>query len=415
MAVIVPKEVGYRRVVRTMPLVAIVAFLIGACAPLAAAPSPRPSPAAVPTTAPAPILTAAPSETVAPTPTPSPPPTLPLTGAQPTAVRFVDPVRGWIGTDDGILATADGGTTWERQLAAGSITKIWAYDRTRAWALAGLSALYRTEDGSHWTPVAQLPFPLIVDLHVVDPLVLFAIGAAPAPDGPAPAQRFGRLMRSDDGGATWQVAGTRTLWSVCFDTPTSGIGADGKQVFRTQDAGRSWTLLAELQVADNGPWYPSLACVDSRNARVQVTEPKVGLGNAAWLVFRTTDSGASWSLEYRQGYMLGSITPPNTPDLGSYPSLIGTLTRARTWFLTCTPAANVQELRVADPQGAVLSTEQAPFVSCARDASFTDERHGWAVATIYQLNGTQTTSSRVLMRTTDGRTWDRVYPAIVRS
>src|SRR5260370_3103082 len=129
---------------RAMGLLSFV-LIAAACLPQpqSIAPTPSPSPSPVPTETP----------TASPAPTPSP--TATPTGAAPTAVRFADPLRGWLGTDDGILGTTNADATWDRQLTSGSITKLWSYDATHAWALAGLSDLYRTVDGTHWLPAVR--------------------------------------------------------------------------------------------------------------------------------------------------------------------------------------------------------------------------------------------------------------------
>src|SRR5205823_517164 len=198
----------------------------------------------------------------------------------------------------------------------------WSYDDTRAWAIDSANSLYRTTDGSHWTPVVPKPNPPIAELDVFSPEILFAIGLSPA-TAPAPSLRTGNVMRSDNGGVTWQVVGTHTMWSVCFDTPTDGIGAEAKQIFRTADGGRSWFVIATLAINDDGPyWYPTVACPNGTNVRLQVTEPNAAAGHAPYLVFRTNDAGRTWSLEFREVHTLGSTTPPNTPNLGTYPSML---------------------------------------------------------------------------------------------
>jgi photosystem II stability/assembly factor-like uncharacterized protein len=364
-------------------------LLVAACAPQAIVPTPSPSRTPEPT--------ATPSATATPTPSPTPTPT----GAAPTAVRFIDPLRGWIGTDDGILWTKDGGTTWDRQLTAGSITRIWAYDQAHAWALAGLSALYRTQDGSHWTPVVPLPFPLIVDLDVFSPDLVFAIGVAPTPDGPAPARRIGNVMRSEDGGATWQVVGTHTMWSVCFDTPTDGIGAEAKQLFRTGDGGRSWFPIATLAINDDGPyWYPTVACPNGTNVRLQVTEPNAAAGHAPYLVYRTTDAGRTWTLEFREAYTLGTTTPPNTPQLGTLPSMFGAFAGGRTWFITCTPALDTQEFLMLGPTGETLARGPMPIPGCARSGQVIDQTH------VVAISGG---SASVMVTDNGGATWRAIY------
>jgi len=93
---------AYRRGMRTATLLATVGLLIGACVPGAITPSASPVP---PTpTAPQPTAaTSAPSPTLNPSPTPA--------GAAPTAVRFIDPLHGWLGTQEGLFGTKDGGAT----------------------------------------------------------------------------------------------------------------------------------------------------------------------------------------------------------------------------------------------------------------------------------------------------------------
>jgi hypothetical protein len=144
---------------------------------------------------------------------------------------------------------------------------------------------------------------------------------------------------------------------------------------------------------------------------VQITEPYAALSHVPYLVFRTTDAGRSWTLEYREGYTLGSTTPLGTPALGSYPSLMGALRDGTTWVLTCSPPTDVQDLVVLDRAGAVLDRQKAPFIACAHDASAVDARHVWAIDTEYRLEGTQVASRTRLMRTMDGgRTWSRADP-----
>jgi photosystem II stability/assembly factor-like uncharacterized protein len=369
------------------------ALVVAACEPYAIAPSAAPA-SATPTLPSTPPATAAatPSPTLSPSPTP--------TGAAPTAVRFIDALHGWVGTDDGIVGTADGGATWDRQLTAGSITKLWAYDWTHAWALAGVGTLYRTRDGSHWTAVLQPPTPPIAEIDAFSPDLLWAIGV-PAAAGPQPAQRIGNVMRSVDGGATWQMVGTHTMWSVCFDTATDGIGAEGKQVFRTADAGRTWFAIATLAINDDGPyWYPTLACPNGTNVRLQVIEPNAALGHAPYLVYRTNDAGRTWVLEFREGYTLGTTTPPNTPSLGTYPSIFGAFTGGQTWFITCSPPTDSQEFLVLGPSGETLARGPVPIAGCARAGQVLDQAHVVAVSGA---------SASVIASDNGGGTWRTIY------
>ncbi len=368
------------------------AIVVSACTQLAVPPSANPSRIASP---------AATLSTAIPSPSPTLSPSSTPTGATPTAVRFSDPLHGWVGTQDGIFGTKDGGTTWDRQLTGGSITTIWSYDTTHAWALASDNALYRTQDGLHWTPIEPQPYPPIAELDAFTADLLWAIGVVPA-TGPQPAQVFGNVMRSVDGGATWQVVGTHTMWSVCFETPTEGLGAEGKQLFRTSDAGRTWTPTVQLPINDDGPyWYPTLTCPNGTNFRVQVTEPNSAAGHAPYLVFRTNTGGSSWLLEFREGYTLGTTTPPNTPQLGTFPSIMASnLAGGRTWFITCSPGANALEFLLLGPTGNTLARGPVPIADCALDGQVIDLTHVVVVAG----------STGAVIATNDaGATWRTIY------
>ena len=376
-----------------MRKVALLTFVLiaAACLPKPQSIEPTPSPSPTPT----------PTDATTQSPIPTPSPTATPAGAAPTAVRFADPLRGWLGTDDGILGTTNGGATWDRQLTSGSITRLWSYDATHAWALAGLSDLYRTTDGAHWLPTVPSVFPLIADLDVLSPDLLWAIGVLRTPGGLSPSQTVGNVMRSTDGGASWQVVGTHTMWSVCFDTPTDGIGAEGKQIFRTADAGRTWFPIATLAINDDGPyWYPYLGCPNGTNDRVQVTEPNAAAGHAPYLVYRTNDAGRTWTLEFREAYTLGTTTPPNTPKLGTFPSMFGALAGGRTWFVTCSPGADELEFLLLGAAGESLARGPVPIRDCARSAQLIDEAHIVAIS-----GGT----ASVLATDNGGGTWHAIY------
>lgn len=367
-----------------------------------------------------PIATASPSTTIPVSATPtrslvpsatrsssSPTPSALPSGVQPSSLTFADRTHGWLGVEDGIFGTADGGSTWDRQLGAGRIAHLWSLDATHAWAVGADRSLYRTTDGTHWVGVLGFT-AAFSELHFLTPMQGWATVSTLSTT--PPLSSTGSVYATTDGGATWHAVNTRSITTACFFNATAGIGADGNQIFKTSDAGRSWLPIATLELDDQSPWFPSLVCASQMTMRVQATAARVGLGHAAYVVFRSVDGGATWTQEYREGYTLG-LTEPRVAGLGSYPSLLGTLPAKHTWVITCSPPAEVQDFLVLDAGGAVIARSKAPFVGCARDASFVDERYGWAIATAYQLDGTQLRAQGIVMRTEDGaQTWSRVYP-----
>jgi photosystem II stability/assembly factor-like uncharacterized protein len=334
----------------------------------------------------------------APTATPS------LGREHPTAVAFADRTHGWLGTASGIFATTDGGRTWARQLSDAPVHRLWALDAGHAWALAGADyQIVRTTDGQAWHAVPAT-IPPIVDLQFATPTAGWAIAMPRVTSGARP-QPSATLLGSTDGGLIWRPITDRSISSVCFVNETDGWGADGKRVFKTNDGGHTWSQLVDLAIGDQGPWYPTIRCAGPANARVQITEPYAALSHAPYLVFRTSDAGRTWLLEYREGYTLGSTTPQDTPELGSYPSLFGTFADGRTWFVSCTPPVEKQSYLVARPTGEIDVRGTIPSSTCVADARFVDALHGWVLAVEYAAAGPRT----LLLSTADGgQTWARL-------
>ena len=328
-------------------------------------------------------------------------------GPSPSTVAFIDANAGWLGVEDGILGTKDSGQTWTRELTGPDIRRIWGIDASHAWALAADDRVYRTQDGMQWTALPPTT-PPIVELDFVSPLLGWAIAAAPLaqPIG-RPQARAGTLLGTIDGGEVWRQITSQSLWSVCLLDPQRGYGANGKTIYRTNDAGRTWLALSTVTINDDGPWYPQLSCADEQNIRVQITEPYAALSHVPYVVFATTDGARSWKMEYVEGYTLGTVIGLPASGLGSYPSLFGTLHDGTTWILTCSPPADAQQFLILDAAGRTITRQAVPFVACARSASFADATHGWAIVTSYAPDR----SMNVVVRSTDrARSWSVVYP-----
>jgi photosystem II stability/assembly factor-like uncharacterized protein len=104
-----------------------------------------------------------------------------------TAIRMVSLERGWaVGHGGVVLATADGGATWTRQLDGRRLGALLAtaYTGRARDARPGLREQLETLG----TEGADLSF---LDVHFEDERTGFAVGA------------FNLVVRTDDGGATW--------------------------------------------------------------------------------------------------------------------------------------------------------------------------------------------------------------------
>ena len=358
-------------------LVAVLLIIVAGVALLYALRAQVPSTATSSTSSPTPTASSSVASSPTPIPTVAPSPASQKDAA--TAVRFADARRGWVGAAGGIYGTTDGGATWFQQLSTVQIVWIRSVDPTHAWAQSLNGTFYRTIDGARWDAVPAST-PPVNEVFFIGPLVGWAI-AAPifvggAPQGPTPAPTPPVLLRTDDGGLTWRAAGTRSVSSVCFANERDGYGADGNQVLRTADGGQTWSVVFDVRHPEVGPWHPTVVCADGvRSARAQFTGTGAALGHAPYVVYRTADSGASWQLDFIEGYTLGSVfaAPPSTPQLGSYPSKLGSLGAGKTWFITCSPPVDIQSYVVVDAAGAIVAKGDVTIRGCAIDAQVIDE------------------------------------------
>jgi len=187
-----------------------------------------------------------------------------------TAVHLVSRERGWaVGHDGVVLATADGGRSWVKQLdgrAVGALLVAWS-----AHAEEGRAAL----PGQARLMAAQAPDLPFLDVWFADERTGFAVGA------------FNLILRTDDGGRSW------TPWLDRTDNPR---GLSLHAIRRV--AGKVW-IVGELGL---------VLRLDPRRGRFEAVRVPYGgsffgvIGSDRIVVacglrgnaFRTTDRGATW-------------------------------------------------------------------------------------------------------------------------
>lgn len=215
-----------------------------------------------------------------------------------TAVWFVDAGRGWaVGHDELILATTDGGETWQRQHHAPDreqpLLDVWFMDADNGVAVGAYGAYFATTDGGRsW------------QRRTFD--------AAPAPGAPPPSEddefapdyhlnairgaglrwwiaaEAGHVYRSDDAGASWRTLPSPYAGSLFGLLPLGGdsllvFGLRG-HLFRSDDGGQTWR---ELESGVNA--------MLTDGARLE--DGSLALVGLAGTVLRSRDGGASWDAE----------------------------------------------------------------------------------------------------------------------
>lgn len=204
-----------------------------------------------------------------------------------TSVTFGSDKAGWaVGHDGVILATRDGGATWQRQLDGRQADPL-----ILAAAKAQLDKL----------PPGNAEDPSPQRLQAEDAVAAAEAAVSQGPSRPLLAVRFfdadrglaagsfGQLFQTSDGGQHWAYIGDRLDNPEGLHLNGLTLAADGQiliaaengTVFSSTDQGRSWS---RNQVGYNGYLYGVLAL------------PGAGLTAYGFNghVFRSLDGGANW-------------------------------------------------------------------------------------------------------------------------
>ena len=173
-------------------------------------------------------------------------------------VCFVDTANGWVVGEKGyILRTTDGGRTWLRQMPKKweamadddfenpkpALYCVWFNDTKNGWISGIEGTLLKTQDGGETWDI--LPTGTSLSLYTV--FVKYGRGWIVGDKG--------AYLMSEDGGSTWknydEAIKTRTaLRDVFFSSADSGwaVGMGGA-VVHTADGGRTWEFFSGLSYA----------------------------------------------------------------------------------------------------------------------------------------------------------------------
>lgn len=216
-------------------------------------------------------------------------------------------------TAAGILRTGDGGKTWTEPhpIAAFTYGDLAFADAQRAWAVAGSGAIRRTDDaGLTWQSQDSGTNVHLHRIAVVGRDEAWVAGAGEGfsdnPDAVAPPSV---LLHTTDGGATWRkerVPGYGQFLSVAFVGPRGWLVAsrcapgdafaacdlDHRALLRTDDGGRTWQPISETPgvVPERMQW------LDAKHGFATsfvLTEPESRSDILA--LYRTSDGGKEWT------------------------------------------------------------------------------------------------------------------------
>ena len=217
-------------------------------------------------------------------------------------VSFVDPRHGWaVGGVEGhppgtILSTNDGGQTWRIQRSRGDdLTAVAFADRRHGWALVATGGILATDDGGrHWrrqpADVPTYAWPPGAAVTFVDARHGWAVGEAG--DG------VGLIMATTDGGAHWtqqsRPKAQYGLYSVSFaDADRGCVGGGSGVILTTRDGGATWTRhRVRHEYKDGSGSYP---VDDAFVAVARFDDERMWAVSEGGLTFSSDDGGATWT------------------------------------------------------------------------------------------------------------------------
>jgi photosystem II stability/assembly factor-like uncharacterized protein len=361
-------------------------------------------------------------------------------GAAPLqAIQFADGGHGWAAGAGRILATSDGGRTWTRQYAGPAVLSQLDFTSTAdGWAVGQGALLRTTNGGASWTALSEPRLNghclSVSAVHFVLPVLGYAIagttgsgntGAGTPTAGATTAASAGgvggQLLRTTDGGVTWQPApgAPDGAQAVCFSTRQDGyLGVPGR-IWRTTDAGATWSPAFTEPPASPAPAgqqagravgdTPELGCAAHGAAWALFLGSGTAMMHAPYLAYATQD-GASWHGVLEEPMLESAIRPklhlPAGP--GSEPGPFSVISSGAAAFVGYTPPANgwgAAPLVLATDGGAVLkSAGDIPAINEPLAAAFLTPAQGWVVGANLKAH------TFSIEATTDaGRSWSTQY------
>lgn len=176
----------------------------------------------------------------------------------------------------------DGVWVWQGGGTAQPLLHRFAFPDSSSAIAAGDGIYLSNDEGRSWRPATisgTTSAPRVADVTFNDKQVGLAVGMD------------GTILRSINAGANWVPVGTNVvkyfdfLSSVSFggDDVAIAVGGPGS-VLRSTDAGRTWTRVA----LDDSLSFK----------RVQMNSALEGVAAAGRAIYRTTDGGLHWTLDY---------------------------------------------------------------------------------------------------------------------
>jgi photosystem II stability/assembly factor-like uncharacterized protein len=233
--------------------------------------------------------------------------------------------EGWVGSEQGLYHTENGGQTWDPVLVALPVHSVFFLNGSEGWCGSN-SSVYRTSDGGQtWDSVEVMG--RITKIEFKTPQDGWLIEWEPFEFN----YEAGRVFASHDGGASWTeqlfVGGDFGPYDhfvdiEMLDMETGFVCSEDAYLFQTTDAGTTWTEIDSLYgtrafdfVDELSGWSVGryggiqhtedggLTWLEQRDGHsiwssewsdLQILDAQIGFASGDKSLLRTTDGGATW-------------------------------------------------------------------------------------------------------------------------
>lgn len=247
-----------------------------------------------------------------------------------------------------VAVTTDGGATWTRReigpdgptsgccgsSSNGGPTSVYASSADKLWALDGARVARSVDGGRSWTWLPKGPWPAVGPAGA--PLIAASADSA-SPDSFSMTvlnddDVHQSVLRTQDGGVTWKrytpdgfpppssVATFKRLGPQTFV-----LQSGSRSLFRTDDDGAHWTLLAGPSAADNAVKH------------INFWDDKQGLALQESALLLSADGGQTWNAQGSRSILSLQVVAETvfaralkSPDSGSITMLVSQ-DRGKTW------------------------------------------------------------------------------------
>lgn len=208
--------------------------------------------------------------------------------------QFLTPAIGWMISVRSLYWTDDGGRSWKIVEIPGQpdVRSFYFHDIQNGWVGGWNGEIYHTADaGKTWSKQETRRNHQIQQIFFVDLFHGWASSFTCCPN----LRRMTALLRTGDGGETWEVlsdeeADSRmAVHSLFFVSASEGWAIDGWQydIVHTMDAGRTW----EIQQPRKNSGWNSLFFINDHE----------GWAAGGDGILHTSDGGQSWDIQLRRG------------------------------------------------------------------------------------------------------------------